>query len=668
MHNNIMAAGPYIPTTVIIPAKEATNDSPVVPERTSVETILNMFLKNKEHYESGKEAIHLLLTGIGDEIYSTVDACKTTHEMWIAIERLQQGECLNIQDVKTNLFWEFRKFTSHDEELMESYYSRFYKMINEMIRNNLTVATMQVNLFDVLKQYQKEVNEIRAERIAKNANPLALVASAQQYPDPYYQAPKSHKSYAPPSKQSSSTRSNATTKLKGKEIAKPITPLSESASEEDSDLEQAKRDKDMQKNLALVAKNKNVDTTPRYKNDNQTGQFGNQRTMTIDRARETVGSQETKRVKDYTYHKEMMLLCKQAEKGVPLQVEQADWLADMDEEIDEQELEAHYSFMAKIQEVLPLKSNSEHNTCVVEKVDSNVIPDSPDMCYNDIQTDQNAEDERAALANLIANLTLDTEENKKILKQLKKVNTSLTQELKEYKFNLEESNTTRDSYLIALQTKQTELETNTYEDGFPKIRSSVIKVQFERFINSDLLKPLNIYSRSFSSDPDREVIEIFRDYTKMTAQTFKETIIQNMNSIEQCIIERASHEQELKMTLKKLSERQLQIQQCKVQEEVLPAESSSIDTPLEQVQNHDASNVFANERRHSEQPESINDTYVLEKDDSNVTPDSSNICNNDNQVDQMLRMLVMSMLRLLANLMHLTFAPMGKNVTLEKEE
>ncbi|GJW05452.1 hypothetical protein Tco_1564308 [Tanacetum coccineum] len=40
------------------------------------------------------------------------------------------------------------------------------------------------------------------------------------------------------------------------------------------------------------------------------------------------------------------------------------------------------------------------------------------------------------------------------------------------------------------------------------------------------------------------------------------------------------------------------------------------------------------ERRHSEQPESINDTYVLEKDDSNVTPDSSNICNNDNQVDQ----------------------------------
>nr|GFD27801.1 hypothetical protein [Tanacetum cinerariifolium] len=40
-----------------------------------------------------------------------------------------------------------------------------------------------------------------------------------------------------------------------------------------------------------------------------------------------------------------------AEKGVPLQAEQYDWIKDTGEEIDEQELEAHYSYMAKIQEV-----------------------------------------------------------------------------------------------------------------------------------------------------------------------------------------------------------------------------------------------------------------------------------------------------------------------------
>ncbi|GKA11081.1 hypothetical protein Tco_0690514 [Tanacetum coccineum] len=49
-----------------------------------------------------------------------------------------------------------------------------------------------------------------------------------------------------------------------------------------------------------------------------------------------------------------------------------------------------------------------------------------------------------------------------------------------------------------------------------------------------------------------------------------------------------------------------------------PEESSSTSQPLEQVKNHDENDVFANVRRHSEQPESINDTYVLEKDDSNV--------------------------------------------------
>ncbi|GKD33462.1 hypothetical protein Tco_1248971 [Tanacetum coccineum] len=36
----------------------------------------------------------------------------------------------------------------------------------------------------------------------------------------------------------------------------------------------------------------------------------------------------------------------------------SDWLANTDEEIDEQELEAYYSFMAKIQEVLPEESSS----------------------------------------------------------------------------------------------------------------------------------------------------------------------------------------------------------------------------------------------------------------------------------------------------------------------
>nr|GEU82302.1 hypothetical protein [Tanacetum cinerariifolium] len=393
---------------------------------------MNMSPENKDHFLAEKEAIHLILTGIGDEIYSIVDACQTAKEMWEAIERLQQGESLNIQDVKTNLFWEFE-------------WSRFVTIVKQ--QHKLDEVSYH-KLFDILKQYQNEVNELRAERLARNANPLALVATAHADQDQYYQTSKSHKSHTPSSKPSIPTRSHASTRHKGKEIAKPITPPSKTASKEDNDPEQAQRDKDMQKNLALIgkyfkkiykptnnnirtssnSKNKNVDTTPRFKNDNQSGQFGNQRMINVAAARENVGSKvvhqsgiqcfnckeyghfakecrKPKRVKDSAYHKEKILLCEQAGQGVSL---------------------LRHRFRA-----------------------------------SGIESD----DERVALANLIANLKLDVDENKKIQKQLKKANITLAQELKECKAilaetskSLGESISVRDSCLVALQTKQTEFK------------------------------------------------------------------------------------------------------------------------------------------------------------------------------------------------------------------
>ncbi|GJX57606.1 hypothetical protein Tco_0287503 [Tanacetum coccineum] len=210
--------GPYMPTNVLIAAVEAA------------ENILPV--------AAHEELFFLIFDCIGDEVYSTVDACNTAKEMWTAIERLQQGESLNVQDVKTNLFWEFGKFTSRDGESMESYYSRMVKICDGCQ--------------------------------AETGNRHGLISQAVGHTE----------------------------------------AVSKRFSEEDSDPEQARRDKDMQKNLALLAKyfkklykptnnnlrtssnstNKTEDTTPRYNNDNQSRQFGNQRTVTVAGARETVGS------------------------------------------------------------------------------------------------------------------------------------------------------------------------------------------------------------------------------------------------------------------------------------------------------------------------------------------------------------------------------------------
>ncbi|GJX96127.1 hypothetical protein Tco_0351925 [Tanacetum coccineum] len=113
--------------------------------------------------------------------------------------------------------------------------------------------------------YQNEVNDIRAERIAKSANPLALLVVAQPYSDNYYQAPKPQRSNAT----LSSTRPKLALLAKYfKRLYKPTNNNLRTSSN---------------------SRNKTEDTTPRYNNDNQSGQFGNQRTMTVVGARETVG-------------------------------------------------------------------------------------------------------------------------------------------------------------------------------------------------------------------------------------------------------------------------------------------------------------------------------------------------------------------------------------------
>nr|GFC64463.1 hypothetical protein [Tanacetum cinerariifolium] len=214
----------------------------------------------------------------------------------------------------------------------------------------------------------------------------------------------------------------------------------------------------------------NQDNSPWiHKNDG----YEHQRLGNVVGARETVGSrvaqksgiqcynckeyghvarecQKPKRAKDTAYHREKMLLCKQEEAGIQLNAEKADWKDDTDNESDDQELEAHYMYMAKLQHVSPdavdfgpifdkeleqkvqtndhydvfaienvhpKQSKSVHKTYLIEQDALNVIIESVDMNYDSEQIDQNNEDadlakERELLASLIEKLKCKIDETK----------------------------------------------------------------------------------------------------------------------------------------------------------------------------------------------------------------------------------------------------------------
>ncbi|GJZ41495.1 retrovirus-related pol polyprotein from transposon TNT 1-94 [Tanacetum coccineum] len=199
--------------------------------------------------------------------------------------------------------------------------------------------------------------------------------------------------------------------------------------------------------------------------------------------------------------------------------------------------------------------------------------------------------------------------------------------------------------------RQLNKETLHEKDSNSDLR--VIKVQFDKFIQSKVLEPSNYNSYDLETRRD------FKEYTHMEAQTFEEAIIQNMNSIEQCII------QEYKVQEVKASDTSSGDNDCsrivsdKENDQGLENQSNtsgdessrsrnecndkstfgddtdirpSYDTePIVEVPYIAEYNVFAVDTQHSEQPECIINTCVVDKVDSNVTPDSSDMCDNEIQ-------------------------------------
>nr|GFB08476.1 hypothetical protein [Tanacetum cinerariifolium] len=416
-----------------------------------METYKNVSQDIRDQLNAKAEAVQIILTGIDNDIYSTVDACPNACEMCKAIER-------------------------------------FYKMMNELIRNQYDVTNHQVNvqfllqlqpkwqrfvtlvkqsqelktvsyhkLYDILKQHQNEVNEIRAERIARAANPLALVAQQQ----PVYH-PQNHPTHY--TKNSSTRSQQAATRNRGKAIVNYPQPIYNQEPSMVAEDDETSKDKEIDKLMALISlslkkiykpTNNNLRTSSNTSRANQDNslrinrciEYDNQRLGNVAGARETIGTtvmqksriqcynckefghvarecQKSKRVKDAAYHREKMLLCKQEEAGIQLNVEQADWRDDTDDELEDQELEAHYMYMAQIQEVSPDAADFGpiFDAELLQKIDHNDDDDDDD--------DNDLANERELLASLIEKLKCEIDDSKNRNKFLETSNKVLVEKMK----------------------------------------------------------------------------------------------------------------------------------------------------------------------------------------------------------------------------------------------
>nr|GEU72733.1 hypothetical protein [Tanacetum cinerariifolium] len=176
LHNAIMEDGGKDRQPMLAPDKEVlvSKGSPETTTVRYIENYKNVSQDKRDQLNAKAEAVQIILTRIDNDIYSTIDACPNACKMWKAIERLRQGESINVQDLKTDLYWEFGKFTSQDGESLESYCSMFYKIMNELVRNqyehNLIIDSLDMS-------YEREQIDQNDDDDDALANEVDLLAS-----------------------------------------------------------------------------------------------------------------------------------------------------------------------------------------------------------------------------------------------------------------------------------------------------------------------------------------------------------------------------------------------------------------------------------------------------------------------------------------------------------
>nr|GEU47170.1 ribonuclease H-like domain-containing protein [Tanacetum cinerariifolium] len=168
----------------MIPEPGDTNRQVPVNETFHVQTDDELIEKELKQIEADDQAIQTSLLGLPEDIYAAVDSCETAQEIWLRVQQMMKGFDIGIQEKNAKLFNELEsnlKFLNN----LQPEWSRHVTIVHQT--KDLHTADY-TQLYDFLKYNQKEIDKLKAERLAKTQDPIALMANSNNP----YALPSSH--------------------------------------------------------------------------------------------------------------------------------------------------------------------------------------------------------------------------------------------------------------------------------------------------------------------------------------------------------------------------------------------------------------------------------------------------------------------------------------------
>nr|GEV84152.1 copia protein [Tanacetum cinerariifolium] len=114
IHNSIIN-GSYVRR--MIPEPGDINREVPMNETFHVQTYDELTEKELKQIEADDRAIQTILLGLSEDIYAAVDSCETAQEIWLRVQQMMKGSDIGIQEKMAKLFNEWKRLPNEVDEL-----------------------------------------------------------------------------------------------------------------------------------------------------------------------------------------------------------------------------------------------------------------------------------------------------------------------------------------------------------------------------------------------------------------------------------------------------------------------------------------------------------------------------------------------------------------------